>query len=331
MADGACSWSRVPPNVVVDIDAEEDADGDDARSCEVHQPGWQDVFNITAQSATLQLDAGTISGRHDSLRTRYRTGSSHRSNSREQSQWLGCGSLMITRDRDAYWHYRLDRNADARKVWEESMPKIAHEHQDLEKSIAESEDEHDEEFFDAIDEGKVESTWKSSPLMPETKGEFASDGNWMLTIVQRFHLGRILKSVRGKDMTTMALSVSSNGSTYLLQRVAEDMEYAGLLEPEQTRCGWVGGWASSRQSMLCGIPVNCDRKSTTHCTVCLGERVSGLSLAGLSRLVCLSESRPANVELGSAVPATFSQHFLHFPLFLTFDIDRFGHARARTQ
>src|SRR5688572_26790960 len=40
----------------------------------------------------------------------------------------------------------------------------------------------------------------------------------------------ILKSMIGKDMTKMTLPVSFNECTSLLQRVAEDMEYAELLD-----------------------------------------------------------------------------------------------------
>ena len=46
----------------------------------------------------------------------------------------------IARDRDAYWQYRLDREADMRRLWEDSMAKIAREQEELEGRIGESEE-----------------------------------------------------------------------------------------------------------------------------------------------------------------------------------------------
>ncbi|ODQ52456.1 hypothetical protein SAICODRAFT_93301 [Saitoella complicata NRRL Y-17804] len=51
----------------------------------------------------------------------------------------------------------------------------------------------------------------------------------------KISLWGILKSMIGKDMTKMTLPVSFNEPTSLLQRVAEDMEYADLLDTAATR------------------------------------------------------------------------------------------------
>jgi len=47
--------------------------------------------------------------------------------------------LRISRDRDAYWQYRLDREANVRRMWEESMARVAKEQEELESRIGESE------------------------------------------------------------------------------------------------------------------------------------------------------------------------------------------------
>jgi hypothetical protein len=48
--------------------------------------------------------------------------------------------LKISRDRDAYWQYRLDKESDTRKMWEDSMARIVQEHEELQSKIGESED-----------------------------------------------------------------------------------------------------------------------------------------------------------------------------------------------
>lgn len=48
--------------------------------------------------------------------------------------------LRISRDRDAYWQYRLDREANVRRMWEDSMAKVAREQEELEQKIGESEE-----------------------------------------------------------------------------------------------------------------------------------------------------------------------------------------------
>jgi len=47
---------------------------------------------------------------------------------------------MIARDRESFWQYKVEQEADTRRLWEEIMAKIAKEQEDLEKSIGESEE-----------------------------------------------------------------------------------------------------------------------------------------------------------------------------------------------
>ena len=139
---------RMPTNAGT-VDGDDDMD--DASSREVHHPGSKDAFNITAQSAKLQLDLlAKVSG---ALNSRQGSQPETSISDPEVTQALSAYDtavsslhglisdlLKIARDRDAYWQYRLDRDADARKMWEESMAQIAYEHEDLRKTMAESED-----------------------------------------------------------------------------------------------------------------------------------------------------------------------------------------------
>ena len=133
------------------IDDEEDEDEyvDDASSREV-QPANKDAFNITAQSAKLQLDLlGRVSAALESETTKspqmpisdttITSALSTYSAAMSNLHGLVIDLLKISRDRDAYWQYRLEREADARKMWEDSMARVAQEHEELQKSIGESE------------------------------------------------------------------------------------------------------------------------------------------------------------------------------------------------
>lgn len=379
---------RMPTNpATTTIDADEDADGDDASSREFQQPGSKDAFNITAQSAKLQLDL--LARVSEALIAQQSSQPSSSLSDPDVSQalftyqtavsslnGLVADLLKISRDRDAYWQYRLDRDADARRMWEESMARIAYEHEDLKKSIAESEDKRkrtkralkealegqslpvsrpgsviqqdsadhvqfaeavedrfamrpeaqlsarertrrksftrdgnrrksiiaqytnlsdsesgdDEEFFDAIDAGKVEVV--EPPLLSpppvqvlssfkeEEKEPFDDERAMKQMAIEPSYAGYeegvrkklkmdadnrpkislwgILKSMIGKDMTKMTLPVSFNEPTSLLQRVAEDMEYADLLDiaadrPDPTeRLVYVAAFAASEYASTIG-------------------------------------------------------------------------------
>lgn len=374
---------RIPTNAMTDIPGDDDADGDDASSHEVHHPGSKDAFNITAQSATVQLDL--LARVSEALIVRQSSHSDTPLSDPDVTQALQtyqtavnslnglvADLLKIARDRDAYWQYRLDRDADARRMWEESMAKIAYEHEDLKKSIAESEDKRkrtkralkealegqsvpasrpasmvyqepsdhvqftdavddqihlrpeastsararrksitrdgnrrksiiaqytnlsdsesgdDEEFFDAIDEGKVEiveppllspppvqvslSKEEAEPFSDERakkqmeiEPSYAGYEEGVRKRLKmdadnrpKISLWGILKSMIGKDMTKMTLPVSFNEPTSLLQRVAEDMEYADLLDiaadrPDATeRLVYVAAFAASEYASTIG-------------------------------------------------------------------------------
>ena len=129
---------------------DDDEYGDEASSREV-QPASRDAFNITAHSASLQLDllsqvssALQVESRKEqavpiSDPTVVQALSTYES-AVASLQSLVNDLLKISRDRDAYWQHRLDREADVRRLWEDSMAKVAREQEELEGRIEESED-----------------------------------------------------------------------------------------------------------------------------------------------------------------------------------------------
>ena len=132
------------------IDGEDDEMGDDTSSHEV-KPASKDAFNITAQSAKVQLDllahvsaaVGAEVAKNPDMRVADPTVASAWSTfdtAVSNLNALVIDLLKISRDRDAYWQFRLDREADARRMWEDSMARVVKEHEDLQKSIDESED-----------------------------------------------------------------------------------------------------------------------------------------------------------------------------------------------
>ena len=132
-----------------DVDDDEEY-GDDASSHEA-QPASKDAFNITAQSARLQLDLlAQVSAALQAEKSKNPTlpishptvvqaVASYENAVRSLNGLVG-DLLKISRDRDAYWQYRLDREADVRRLWEDNMARLAKEQEALEGRMGESED-----------------------------------------------------------------------------------------------------------------------------------------------------------------------------------------------
>lgn len=131
-------------------DDDDDDYNDDDSSHEV-KPHNKDAFNITAQSAKLQLDLLTsVSSALQAETARNPTMQiadpammqalvSYESAIGNLKGLIG-DLLRISRDRDAYWQYRLEREANVRRMWEDSMAKVAREQEELEQKIGESEE-----------------------------------------------------------------------------------------------------------------------------------------------------------------------------------------------
>ncbi|KAJ4987143.1 oxysterol-binding protein [Stagonosporopsis vannaccii] len=133
------------------VDDDDDDDFHDDDSSHEVKPHNKDAFNITAQSAKLQLDLLTSvssalqaeQARNPSMQiadpAMTEALSSYESAIGNIKGLIG-DLLRISRDRDAYWQYRLDREANVRRMWEDSMAKVAREQEELEQKIGESEE-----------------------------------------------------------------------------------------------------------------------------------------------------------------------------------------------
>ncbi|KAI5306294.1 hypothetical protein KEM55_008650, partial [Ascosphaera atra] len=140
--------SQIPNQTI--LEAEDDI-GDDYASSKEFQPAMnKDAFNITAQSLKLQLDIlNNIYTNLKELKTKApQTVLSDPAINRCVAAYDGTVSninlligdlLKISKDRDAFWQYRLDREVEARKMWEDSMARVAEEHEQLQRQIGESE------------------------------------------------------------------------------------------------------------------------------------------------------------------------------------------------
>ncbi|QPH04084.1 hypothetical protein C2857_000737 [Epichloe festucae Fl1] len=130
---------------------EDDDDYADDRSVLEEPRATKDALNITAQSAKLQLE--TMAGVHNALMGQLTRGPATPLSDTNVTRALSTydaairsltglvGDLVrISKDRDAYWQYRLDREADLRRMWEESMQQVAREHEELEARMGEAEE-----------------------------------------------------------------------------------------------------------------------------------------------------------------------------------------------
>ncbi|KJZ72577.1 hypothetical protein HIM_08101 [Hirsutella minnesotensis 3608] len=131
-------------------DHDEDDDAGDDRSIREEPGATKDALNITAQSAKLQLE--TMTNVHAALQAELAQNpatplsdvkvtqalSTYDAATRSLTGLVG-DLLRISRDRDAYWQYRLDQEANMRRMWEESMQEVAREQEKLEALIGEAE------------------------------------------------------------------------------------------------------------------------------------------------------------------------------------------------
>jgi hypothetical protein len=120
-------------------------------SSEREAPASKDAFDITAQSAKLQLDMmGQVNAALQAEQSRnpmltlsdsiaLQALQTYDSSIRNLKGLVG-DLLKISKDRDAYWQYRLDREADMRRMWENSMAQVAREQEVLEARVGESEE-----------------------------------------------------------------------------------------------------------------------------------------------------------------------------------------------
>ncbi|KAK3985701.1 Oxysterol-binding protein-domain-containing protein [Cladorrhinum sp. PSN332] len=147
-ADAATEAGRTDHNGH-DVD-DDDNDYGEGSSGQDAPPANKDAFSITAQSAKLQLD--TMAHVTAALLSESSRNPSLALADPKTSQALNTydaairsltglvGDLLrISKDRDAYWQYRLDRESEMRRMWEESMAQVAKEQEALEARVGEAE------------------------------------------------------------------------------------------------------------------------------------------------------------------------------------------------
>lgn len=143
--------TRIQSHVsTTNIEGEDDEEefGDESSSRDM--PASKDAFDITAQSARLQLDL--LSQVNIALQVEQSKNPtliiSDKSIVQAVSTYDGSVKslkgllndlLRISKDRDAYWQHRLDHEADMRRLWEDSMTQVAREQEVLEAKVGESE------------------------------------------------------------------------------------------------------------------------------------------------------------------------------------------------
>ncbi|KXX80073.1 Oxysterol-binding protein 2 [Madurella mycetomatis] len=131
-------------------EADDDDEYGEGSSGQDTPPANKDAFNITAQSAKLQLD--TMANVTSALLQESAKNPTLTLSDPKTSQALSTydaairslagliGDLLrISKDRDAYWQYRLDRESEMRRMWEESMAQVAKEQEALEARVGEAE------------------------------------------------------------------------------------------------------------------------------------------------------------------------------------------------
>lgn len=134
-----------------DGDIDDDEDLYDDASGHDPQPASKDAFNVAAQSARMQLDllahvsAALASERAQQPDLRISDPSVESVLTSYDTAVRNLRGLMgdlqrISRDHDAYWQHRLEREANVRRLWEDSMARVAKEQEDLQKNLGESEE-----------------------------------------------------------------------------------------------------------------------------------------------------------------------------------------------
>ncbi|KXJ93907.1 Oxysterol-binding protein-domain-containing protein [Microdochium bolleyi] len=149
---GTDAGHESPGTMPADLDADEDDYAGKSSIVELPSAS-KDAFNITAQSARLQLD--TLAQVSAALQAEANRNPSMSLVDPKAAQALATydsairslkglmGDLLrISKDRDAHWQYRLDQEVEMRQMWEESMAKVAAEQEDLETRVGKAELKH---------------------------------------------------------------------------------------------------------------------------------------------------------------------------------------------
>jgi hypothetical protein len=164
---------------------DDDEYGDDASSHEM-RPANRDAFSITAQSAKLQLDlleqVSTALKRQQGKHPDTQIGHpevvqalSSYETAVGNLKGLISDLLRISKDHEAFWQYRLEREQNVRRLWEDSMARVAQEQEVLETRIGESEDKRKRTkraLRDALEGNKMDAS-RSPSILEDKEAEEA--------------------------------------------------------------------------------------------------------------------------------------------------------------
>ncbi|KAJ5807527.1 ATP12 ATPase F1F0-assembly protein [Penicillium robsamsonii] len=184
----------------------------------------KDALNITAQSARLQLDL--LANVAASIQTEKSKNPEMTVSDPALEEALGAyeaavsslkglvqNLLKISRDRDSYWQSRLSREESIRQMWEESMARVAREHEELQSKMGESEEKR-KRTKRALKEALESATGSSRSIagvQPNSPTE-----NQDLEVSQTE--GEVAETIDETDQTTQQLSTkpapTRNPSTY---------------------------------------------------------------------------------------------------------------------
>lgn len=126
---------------------EVDVEDDDSSSHEPQEPPSSDTLALLANSARLQLDLLSqvvlavqfehVKNPGLTLNDPMVTGALQSYESAVTSLKTLVGDLlMMSKERDNYWRYRIEKEISLRKIWEENMAVLAHEQETLEGKAA---------------------------------------------------------------------------------------------------------------------------------------------------------------------------------------------------
>lgn len=149
--DPSAAQSDVNRAVSANFEADDDDEYGDYASSHEAQPIDKDALDITAQAVKLQLELlGNVASSLQAEKSenpntplsdsRIENAIATYAEAVDSLKSLIHNLFQLSRDRDAYWHSRLNREEYLRKMWEESMAKVAQEHEELQSKIAESEE-----------------------------------------------------------------------------------------------------------------------------------------------------------------------------------------------
>ncbi|KAI5860628.1 oxysterol binding protein [Durotheca rogersii] len=190
--DAGTPETKAQSNGALTIPGEADDDDDDDDYPDQSSRGdaptaTKDAFNITAQSARLQLD--TLASVSAALQVEAHRNPSMSLVDPKASQALATydaairslkglmGDLLrIAKDRDSHWQYRLEQEVEMRRMWEDSMAKVAAEQEILEARVGEAEKRRKmakralREVIGSTAEGRPPSRDSAHVVHPQTGG-----------------------------------------------------------------------------------------------------------------------------------------------------------------